>query len=73
MIEGIGIFQFMILRPVLVVCPSSVRLNWKAEYLQWMDPHIKDEEVNVILNGKQSIRLDPNPKDLYLKVVIISL
>jgi len=56
--------------PVLVVCPSSVRLNWRAEFCKWMGEHIHEDEVNVILKGSQKIRIHKNEK--HLKVVVIS-
>jgi len=37
------------LKPVLIVCPASVKLNWKREIEKWTD--YKDEDVN-ILSGK---------------------
>lgn len=37
--------------PLLVICPSSLRLNWESEIYRWL-PILSKEHVFVILNAK---------------------
>ncbi|KRX03262.1 P-loop containing nucleoside triphosphate hydrolase [Pseudocohnilembus persalinus] len=50
--------------PLLVVSPSSLRLNWKDEILMWL-PDIKENQVQVISKGKEQVKKEA-------KVIIIS-
>ncbi|KAI9244115.1 P-loop containing nucleoside triphosphate hydrolase protein [Phascolomyces articulosus] len=47
--------------PVLVVCPSSVRITWKNELLRWTD--IVEHEIGIITQGIQMAQL-PKKKQL---------
>ena len=38
----------------MIACPSSLRFNWKAAVVRWM-PTVPEEEVSVILSGKDSL------------------
>lgn len=38
--------------PCLVICPSSLRYNWRDEYLKWTD--IKPEDIAIVMTGKQA-------------------
>lgn len=38
--------------PLLIICPSSLRLNWKHELLQWLGDDIHADDIQVIMSGK---------------------
>lgn len=42
--------------PLLVVCPASLRLNWKIECEKWISKHVDPMEVSVIRTGKDKIQ-----------------
>lgn len=48
--------------PIVVICPASLRYNWKAEFLTW-EPELSDEDICVLNKGSDQI---------YGKVVITS-
>jgi len=41
--------------PLLIVCPSSVRLMWKEELLKWLPSQLVDDDINVVLKGKDPV------------------
>lgn len=43
--------------PVLVLAPSSLRLNWREEFIRWV-PWLTKLQVNVVLQGKTPIMPD---------------
>ena len=40
--------------PVLVVCPSSLRFNWRDEFVKWLG--IPASDINIMLSGADGIR-----------------
>lgn len=38
--------------PVLVICPSSVKMSWHNHFLTWLPHLVEEEDVNVINIGK---------------------
>ena len=40
--------------PIVIICPSSLRYNWREEILKWM-PWIKHSDVHLITYGRESI------------------
>lgn len=55
--------------PILVICPSSLRLNWREEYMRWV-PGMGKHNVHVILKGKDGVF--PNELRRSTHVVIVS-
>ncbi len=39
--------------PMLVICPSSVRMSWAAEIMKWLD--VSAEQVGVIMSSSHSV------------------
>ncbi|RWS05274.1 SWI/SNF-related matrix-associated actin-dependent regulator of chromatin subfamily A-like protein 1 [Dinothrombium tinctorium] len=40
--------------PLLIVCPSSIRYQWKKSILYWVE-NVREEDIVVISNGKQDV------------------
>lgn len=42
--------------PVLVICPSSLKYNWRDEILSWLPDMINEYEVQVLKSSKEEFR-----------------
>ncbi|KAF8821191.1 SWI2/SNF2-containing protein [Cardiosporidium cionae] len=51
--------------PLLVVCPSSIRFQWRDQAIRWLPHHLKPQDICVVTSGKTQI---PSK----IKMVIIS-
>jgi SWI/SNF-related matrix-associated actin-dependent regulator 1 of chromatin subfamily A len=50
------------LRPVIVVCPASLKLNWEREIHKWMNDYYRTN----LLSGKNSIPLSKHLQDIFI-------
>jgi SNF2 family DNA or RNA helicase len=39
----------------MIICPSSLRYNWKEEILKWC-PWVRNSDVHLITMGRENIR-----------------
>nr|XP_047136189.1 SWI/SNF-related matrix-associated actin-dependent regulator of chromatin subfamily A-like protein 1 [Hydra vulgaris] len=39
--------------PVLIICPSSVKMSWKQHFSDWL-PSLTEEEINIVSTGKEN-------------------
>lgn len=53
-LQGIGIaHHYRDEWPLLIICPSSVRMSWASEIVKWLE--IPPEDIGVILTSSQSV------------------
>lgn len=55
--------------PILIICPSSVRMSWANEFMNWL--HVKEEDIRIILKGSQELdgKINIISYDLAIKVI----
>jgi len=52
-IQSIAIaYYFKETWPLLIICPSSLRMNWSAEFELWLMPHIRPSDINLIQKSR---------------------
>ncbi len=57
-IQAIGLANVMDARKILVVCPASIRLNWRREIQAWST--LQQVKMQAILKGPQGVRPHKN-------------
>lgn len=66
-VEAIQIASKMNFKKLLIICPASLRLNWKQEIEKW---HTCNSGVDVVLNGRHKIN---NTKSLVISYALINV
>ena len=57
-VTAIGVLAHADVWPALVLCPSSVKYNWRAELLRWLPEQLSPAKVQVVDKGEDSLSAD---------------
>ena len=57
-VTAIGVLAHADVWPALVLCPASVKYNWRAELLRWLPEQLSAARVQVVDAGKEPISAD---------------
>ena len=49
--------------PIIIICPSSLRYNWKEEILNWMRDIVNPSDIHLMTMGRESVY---NNKKIYI-------
>ena len=52
--QAIAVAEYYNAWPIIVVCPASLRWNWRREFLSWSH-HVKEEDIAIIESNKSQI------------------
>ena len=56
-IQAIGVFNATAPKTVLVVCPASLKINWKNEMTKWL---VADRDIQIVNGGGEQIPANPD-------------
>tara|TARA_R110000737_G_scaffold30665_2_gene49197 strand:- start:34 stop:1863 length:1830 start_codon:yes stop_codon:yes gene_type:complete len=56
-IQAIGIINVVTPKTVLVICPASLKLNWKSEMKKWL---VAERAIDVVNGGGEKIPTNPD-------------
>jgi SWI/SNF-related matrix-associated actin-dependent regulator 1 of chromatin subfamily A len=56
-IQAIGTINLTNPKTVLVICPASLKLNWKSEMVKWL---VSERKIDVVNGGGEQISFNPD-------------